>query len=304
MPIDFTSNVLGDVDVPDKRILYPLSLAQSTQGRAEQVEAAILMYGVNAIIAKALPAPQQAIIGRFSTADQESFRQNQSYGLSVWPLPMTKLVENYFPSWYTDTASLVAIPLTQMIAVDTTTLGGTVTSGIIIAVATGYPIKSQTFTTTVSDTLATVIASISAICTTFGVTNTVNGTAITTRAPLTLRFGLPSTQWRESSRIVRHMQISVWSGVETLRSTIGDALENTIGTIATPKIDIGDGRTEAWVKYANSRRMDDDQLDSLWVYHLIVTAQYGLIETRVVKPILATSTSVNTTGTNSIISQS
>jgi hypothetical protein len=302
MPIDFTSNVLGDVDVPDKRIIFPLSFAQDTQGRAEQVEAAVLMYGVRAIIAKALPAPQQAIIGRFSTADQESFRRNKSYGLSVWPLPMTKLVENYFPSWYDDAAPTV--PITQTTNVDTITIDGSVVAGIIVAVATGYPLQSKTFTTTNLDTLATVTASISAICTTFGVTNTVNGTSITARAPITLRFGLPSTQWRESSRINRHMQISVWSGVETLRSTIGDALENAIGTIATPKIDIGDGRTEAWVKYANSRRMDDDQLDSLWVYHLIFTAQYGLVETRTVKPILATSTTANTNGSNSIVSQS
>ena len=83
----------------------------------------------------------------------------------------------------------------------------------------------------------------------------------------------------------------MWSGVEELRAQIGDALRSVIGTISRPRINI-DSRSDAFVKYIGNRRMDDDEIDSLWVYHLIVAAQYAIIETQSAYPVLAPSLSV------------
>ena len=193
MPTDFNTKTLSAVEVSDRLIIYPPNQAQTVIGREDTVLAAIGLYGISQLVAQSLPLPAQAIIGRFSQADYDSFKQNATYGIALWPLPQVKMIENYHPAWRHD--PIPAVSLIATTSHNQVALSGTVTSGLNIAVLTGAPLRSATFTTTADDTLTTVAATIATTLTSLGATASASGPTVTTNMAVTVRIGAVGTLW-------------------------------------------------------------------------------------------------------------
>lgn len=282
MPAQFGTKTLAAVEVNDATKLYPI--ADPLYGREEQVYATLGNTALVAIQAAlpVLPVPDSIIIGRYKQADYDRFKENATYGISLWPLPMSGPKNRWISSAQWSSRPTSAIPLIATVTGQQIAFTGTSIGGLNVAALVGRPLQTVVISTVDADTpttiatkLATAISTLAPI-TALSSANVVNVVGAVIDA---VRIGGKAVLQREVERIEQSVQISVWAGVRALRSQVGDALRSAIGTTTSAFLSLGDG-TSMWMKYASHRWMDDDQIDSLWVYHLIVTAEYPTMQTQ------------------------
>jgi hypothetical protein len=292
MPADFSTKTLAAVEVKDNLVFYPTDQAETPVAREDVVMNALAQQIAAAIDAAGLQLPERVVSGRFSASDYDRFKRDGTYGIAFWPLT-ERNANVFFPTWSVVSPPAVPLHVTLENFDASIVLNGSVNVGLMVMLVIGTVGNGTTasFTTTDDDTLETVAETISQKLIAAGAISEVVGTIATTDIPTSVRISAPVRRQREVQRIMQNMQISVWSGERELSRWIGDCMRNTLGTITNEFIPIGDG-TFAWCKQVSHRLKDDDELDSLWVYHLIMSVEYPIMEIQTAYPILASRVSL------------